>query len=149
MFHPRVHWLIPEVVNVQLSLHHRGLHILHTLVWLPPLTPQQDSQDRVQVPHATSVVRLGTMPMFVCRGLPAHPSKTSNKLQVLARDSALPGSIKSVLMLPQTELTSLLVCFILIQFPRQYYLILVLHIHLFLLDMPTQMSCHYKICKSH
>jgi hypothetical protein len=132
MFHPRVHWLIPEVVNVQLSLHHRGLHILHTLVWLPPLTPQQDSQDRVQVPHATSVVRLGTMPMFVCRGLPAHPSKTSNKLQVLARDSALPGSIKSVLMLP-----------------RQYYLILVLHIHLFLLDMPTQMSCHYKICKSH
>jgi hypothetical protein len=65
----------------------------------------------VQAPHATSVVRLGIMPMFVRRGLPVPPSKTNNKLQVLARDSALPGSIKSVLMLPQTELTSLLVFF--------------------------------------
>jgi hypothetical protein len=42
------------------------------------------------------------------------------------------------------ELTSQLVCFILMQFLQQYYLSLVLHIHLFLLDMPTQMSYHYK-----
>jgi hypothetical protein len=125
-------------------MHRRGLH---TLVRLPPLAPRQDPQDRVQEPHATSVVRLGIMPMFVRRGLLAPPSKTSNKLQILARDSALPESIKSVLMLPQMELTSLLVCFILIQFFQQYYLILVLHIYLFLLDMPTQMSYHYKICK--
>jgi hypothetical protein len=35
-----------------------------------------------------------------------------------------------------------LVCFILMQFLQQYYLILVLHIHLCLLDMPTQISYH-------
>jgi hypothetical protein len=39
-------------------------------------------------------------------------------------------------------MTSHLVCFTLMQFLQQYYLILVLHIHLCLLDMPTQMSYH-------
>jgi hypothetical protein len=116
MFHPRVHQLVRAEDHVHLSMHHRGLHILHTVVRLPPLAPRQDLQDRVQSPHASSVVRLGTMPMFVRRGFPAHPSKASNQLQVLARDSTFPGSTKSVLMLPLMELTSLLVCFILIQF---------------------------------
>jgi hypothetical protein len=114
-----------------------------------PTSTRQDLQGRVQAPHASSVVRLGTMLMFVRRGFPAHQSKASNQLLDLAMDSALPGSIKSVLMLPLTELISLLVCFKLIQFMQPYYLILVLCIHLFLLDMPTQMSYHYKICKSH
>jgi hypothetical protein len=112
MFRPRVHQLILEEKSDQLSMHHRGLHRLVRL----PLAPRRDLQDRVQAPNASSVDRLGTMPMFVRRGFPAHPSKASSQLQVLARDSALPGSIKSVLMLPLMELTSLLVCFILIQF---------------------------------
>jgi hypothetical protein len=149
MFRPRVHQLVLQEVSAQLSLHHMGLHRLHMLVRLPPLAPRRDSQDRVHAPHATSVVRLGIMLMFAHIGLPVPPSKTRNRLQVLARDSVLPGSIKLVLMLPQTELTSVLVCFILIQFLQQHYLIRVLHIHLFLLDMTTQMSYHYKICKSH
>jgi hypothetical protein len=149
MFCPRVHRLVLEEVSAQLSLRHRGLHILHILVWRPPLAPRRDSQDIVQAPYATRVVRLGIMPIYARRGLLVPPSKTSSRLQVLARDSTLSGLIKSVLMLPQTELTSGLLCFILIQFLQQYYLILVLHIHLFLLDMPTQMSYHYKICKSH
>jgi hypothetical protein len=146
MFRPRVHQLVLEEDSDQLSMHHRGLHIL---VRLPPLTPWQNLQDKVHSPHASSVVRLGTMQMFVRRGFPAHPSKASNQLQVLARDSTFPGSIKSVLMLPLMEPTSLLVCFILIQFLQQYYLILGLRICLFLLTMPTQMSYHFKICKSH
>jgi hypothetical protein len=49
------------------------------------------------------------------------------------------------LMLPLMELTLHLVCFTLMQFSQQYYLILVLHIHLCLLDMPTQMSYHSKL----
>jgi hypothetical protein len=149
MFHPRVDRLVLEEVSAQLSIHHRGLHRLHRLIRLSPLAPWRDLQDRVQVPHASSVVRLGTMPMFVHRGLPARPSKTSNKLQVLARDLALLGSTKSVPMLPLMELTSPLLCFILIQFLQLYYLILELRIHLFLLDMPTQMSYPFKICKIH
>jgi hypothetical protein len=75
------------------------------------------------------------------------PVQNKSRLQDLAKDSALPGLIKSVLMLLLKELTSLLVCFILMQFLQQYYLILVLHIHLCLLDMPTQMSYHCKILK--
>jgi hypothetical protein len=110
MFHPRVHQLVREEVIAQLSLHHRGLH---RLVRLPPLAPRRGSQDRVQELHVTSAVRLGTMPMFVHRGLLVPSSKTSSKLQDLARDSTLPGLIKSVLMLLLMELTSLLVCFIL------------------------------------
>jgi hypothetical protein len=35
--------------------------------------------------------------------------------------------------------------FTLMQFLQQYYLILVLHIHLCLLDTPTQMSYHSKL----
>jgi hypothetical protein len=68
------------------------------------------------------------VPMFVRRGFPVHPSKASYQLQVLARDSALPGSTKSVIMLPLMELTSLSVCFTLIQFLQPYYLILELRI---------------------
>ena len=79
------------------------------------------------------------MLMFVHRELLLPPLRTSSRLQDLARDSLLPGLIKSVMMLPLKELTSLLVCFLLMQFLQQYYLILVLHIHLCLLDMPTQM----------
>jgi hypothetical protein len=94
MFHPRVHQLVLEEDNAQLSMHHRGLHRLRTLVWLPPLAPRRDLQDRVQSPLASSVVRLGTMPMLVRRGFPAHPSKASNQLLVLARDSVLPESTK-------------------------------------------------------
>jgi hypothetical protein len=142
MFHPRVHQLVREEVIAQLSLHHRGLH---RLVRLPPLAPRRGSQDRVQELHVTSAVRLGTMPMFVHRGLLVPSSKTSSKLQDLARDSTLPGLMKSVLMLLLMELTSLLVCFILMQFLQQYYLILVLHIPLFLLDMPPQMNYHFKL----
>jgi hypothetical protein len=43
------------------------------------------------------------------------------------------------------ELASQLVYFILMQFLQQYYLILVLHIDLFLLDIPTQMNYHFKL----
>jgi hypothetical protein len=60
-------------------------------------------------------------------------------------DSLLLGLIKSALTLLLKGMTSHLVYFILMQFMQQYYLILVLHIHLCLLDMPTQMSYHYKI----
>jgi hypothetical protein len=42
---------------------------IHRLVRLPPLAPWRNSQDRVQTPHATSVVRLGIMLMFARRGL--------------------------------------------------------------------------------
>jgi hypothetical protein len=48
----------------QRPAHHRGLH---RLVRLPPLAPQQNSQDRVLVPHAISVVRMNIMLMFVHR----------------------------------------------------------------------------------
>jgi hypothetical protein len=89
--------------------------------------------------------KTGIMLMFVHRGLLLHPCRTSNRLQDLANDSALPGLIKSVLMLFLKELTSLLVCFILMQFMQQYYLIMVLHIDLCLLDMSKQMSYHCKI----
>jgi hypothetical protein len=142
MFHPRVHWFSLEEANAQPCTHLRGLH---RLVRLPPLAPRRSSQDRVLVPHATSVVRRGIMLMFVRRGLQLHPCRTSTRLQDLARDSLLPGLIKLALMLLLKELTSHLACFILMQFLQQYYLILVLHIHLCLLDMPTQMSYHYEI----
>jgi hypothetical protein len=142
MFHPRVHQFALEEASVQLSTHHRGLH---RLVKLPPLAPRRNSQDRVLVPHATSVVRLGIMLMFVHRGLLLHPFRTSSRLRDLARDSLFPGLIKSALMLLLKGLTLHLVCFILMQFPQQYYLILVLHIHLCLLDMPTQMIYHCEI----
>jgi hypothetical protein len=142
MFHSRVHRLALEEASTQHSTHHRGLH---QLIRLPPLAPQRNFQDRVQAPHTTSVGRLGIMLMFVRRGFLLPPFRTSSRLQDLARDSLLPGLIKLVLMLPLKELTLLLVCFILMQFLQQYYLILVLHIHLCLLDMPTQMRYHCKI----
>jgi hypothetical protein len=142
MFHPRVHQFALEEASAQLSTHHRGLH---RLIRLPPLAPRRNSQDRVQTPHATSVVRQGIMLMFVRRGLLLPPFRTSSKFHDLARDSLLPGLIKSMLMLLLKELTLQLVCFILMHFLQQYYLILVLHIHLCLLDMPTQMSYHCKI----
>jgi hypothetical protein len=77
MFHPRVHRFALEEVSTQLSTHLRGLH---QLVRLPPLAPWQNSQDRVLVPHATSVVRQGIMLMFVHSGLLLHPCKTSGRL---------------------------------------------------------------------
>jgi hypothetical protein len=142
MFHPRVHRFALEEASAQLSSHLRGLH---RLIRLPLLAPRRNFQDRVVVPHATSVVRQGIMLMFVRRGLLLHPFRTSSRLQDLARDSLLPGLIKLALMLLLKELTSHLVCFILMQFLQQYYLVQVLHIHLCLLDMPTQMSYHCKI----
>jgi hypothetical protein len=72
-------------------------------------------------------------------------SRASNRLQHLARDSTLLESTKSVLMLLLIELTSLSICFILIQFLQPYYLILELRIRLFLLAMPTPMSYHFKL----
>jgi hypothetical protein len=135
MFHRRVHQFALEEASVRLSTHHMGLH---QLARLPPLTPRRNSQDRVLVPHATSVVRRGILLMFVHRGLLLHSCRTCSRLQDLARDSLLPGLIKSALMLLLKEMTSHLVCFILMQFLQQYYLILVLHVHLCLLDMPTQ-----------
>jgi hypothetical protein len=152
MFHPRVHQLILEEGNILLSIHHRRLHKLHILIRLPPLTPQQDLQDRVQSPFASSVVRLGTTLKLVRRGSPTHlfgaMSKASNRLQLLARDSVLPDSTKLVLMLLLIEPILLSVRFILIQFLQLYYLILELHIRSFLLAMSTQMSYHCKLCKN-
>jgi hypothetical protein len=142
MLHPRVHRIALEESSAQHSSRHMGLH---RLIRLPPLAPLRNSQDRVQAPHATSVVRLDIMLTFTHRGLLVPSFRTSSRLQDLARDSALPGLVKSVLTLLLRELTSLLVCFILMQFVQQYYLNLVLQIPLFLLDMPTQMSYHYKI----
>jgi hypothetical protein len=142
MFHSRVHWLALEEASTQLSSHHGGLH---RLTRLPPLAPRRNSQDRVQAPHATSVVRLGIMLMFAHRGLLVPPFRTSSRLHDLARDSTLPGLIKSVLRLPLMERTSQLVCFILMQFLQQYYLIWVLHIPFFLLDILILMNYHSKL----
>jgi hypothetical protein len=106
----------------------------------------------VQSPHASSVVRWDIMLMLVRTGTLTHPlkamSRTSKRFHHLARDSALPESTKSVLMLLLMELTSLSVCFTLIQFLQAYYLILELCIHLFLLAMPTPMSYHFKLYKN-
>ena len=152
MFCPRVHQLILED-HEQLSMHHRGLHRIHTLVRLPPLAPQRDLQDTVQSPHASSGVRWDTMLMLVRTGTRTHlleaMSRTSNRLQHLARDSALPESTKSMLMLLLMELTSLSIYFTLIQFLQPYYLILELCICLFLLAMPPQMSSYFKLFKNH
>jgi hypothetical protein len=46
MFHAREHQLVLEEDNARLSMHHRGLHRLHTLIKLPPLAPRRDLQDR-------------------------------------------------------------------------------------------------------
>jgi hypothetical protein len=137
--HPRVHQFALAEASAQLSTHHRGLH---RLVRLPPLALQRSFQDRVQTLLATSVGRLGIMQMFAHRGLLLLQFRISSRLQDLARDSLLPGLIKSALMLLRMELTLHLVCFTLMLFLQPYYSILVLHIHLCLLDMPTQMSYH-------
>jgi hypothetical protein len=138
-FHPRVHQFALEEASAQLSTHLRGLH---RLVRLPPLAPRRNFQDRVQALLATSVGRLNIMQMFAHRGLLLPQFRTSSRLRDLARDSLLRGLIKSALMLLLMGMTSHLVCFTLMQFLQQYYLILVLYIHLCLLDMPTQMSYH-------
>jgi hypothetical protein len=75
--------------------------------------------------------------------LQVHQLRTSNRL--LARDLALPGLTKSVPRLLPTVRTSLSVCFTLMQFQLHYYLILELHIRLFLLDLQSPMNYHYKI----
>jgi hypothetical protein len=119
MFHPRVYQLVLEEGNDLLSIHHRRLRTLHILVRLPALAPRQDLQDRVQSPLASSVVRLDTTLMLVRRGSPTHPleamSRASNRHQLLARDSALLESTKSVLNVLLMRLILLLVRFILIQ----------------------------------
>jgi hypothetical protein len=137
--HPRVHQFALEEASAQLSTHFRGLH---RLVRLPPLAHRRSFQDSVQALLATSVERLDIMQMFAHRGLLLPQFRTSSRLRDLARDSLLPGLIKSARMLLLMGMTSHLVCFTLMQFLQQYYLILVLHIHLCLLDMPTQMSYH-------
>jgi hypothetical protein len=142
-FHHRVHQLVQEEDHAQLSTLHRVLHGHLPLVRLPPLAPRRGLQDRRLALHASSAVKLGTMLMLVRWGILVHQLRTSNRL--LARDTLLLGLIKSARMLLLMVLTSHLVCFILMQFLQPYYLILVLHIHLCLLDMPTQMKYHCKI----
>jgi hypothetical protein len=85
------------------------------------------------------------MQMLARRGIPVHQLKTSNRL--LARDSALPGLIKSVLKPLLTVQTSLSVCFTLMQFQQHYYLIQELHIRLFLLGLQPLMNYHFKTRK--
>jgi hypothetical protein len=120
MFHPWVHQLILEgnnPTNDLLNIHHRRLHILVRLLLL---APWRDLLARalLQSPLASSVVRLGIMPMLVQRGIPTHllkaMFKASNKLRLLARGSVLLESTKSVLMLLLTVLILLSVRFILI-----------------------------------
>jgi predicted aspartyl protease len=106
--HPRVHQFALEEASTQLSTHLRGLH---RLVRLPPLAPLQNFQDRVQALLATSVGRLDIMQMFAHRGLLLPQFRTSSRLRDLARDSLLPGLIKSALMLLLMGMTSHLVCF--------------------------------------
>jgi hypothetical protein len=137
--HPRVHQFTLEEASAQLSTHLRGLH---RLVRLPPLAPRRNFQDRVQALLATSVGRLDIMQIFAHRGLLLPQFRTNSRLWDLVSDSLLPGLIKSALMLLLMGMTSHLVCFTLMQLLQQYYLILVLHIHLCLLGMPTQMSYH-------
>jgi hypothetical protein len=137
--HPRVHQFALAEASAQLSTHLRGLH---RLVRLPPLAPRRSFQDRVHALLATSVGRLDIMQMFAHRGLLLPQFRISSRLQDLARDSLLTGLIKSVLMLLLMELTLHLVCFTLMLFMQPYYLILVLHIHSCLLNMPTQMNSH-------
>jgi hypothetical protein len=137
--HPRVYQFALAEASAQFSTHLRGLH---RLVRLPPLAPRQSFQDRVQALLATSVGRLNIMQMFAHRGLLLPQFRTNSRLQHLTRDTLLLGLIKSARMLLLMGMTSHLVCFTLMQFLQQYYLILVLHIHLCLLDMPTQMSYH-------
>ena len=137
--HPRVHQFTLPEASAQFSNHLRGLH---RLVRLPPLAPQRSFQDRVQPLLASSVGRLDIMQMFADRGLLLPQFRISSRLQDLARDILLPRLIKSALMLLRMEGTSYLVCFMLMQFLQPSYLILVLHIHSCLLDMPTQMRYH-------
>jgi hypothetical protein len=137
--HPRVHQFALAEASAQFSTHLRGLHLLDRL---PPLAPRRSSQDRVQALLVSSVGRLDTMQMSTHRGLLLLQFRIGNKLQDLARDILLPRLIKSALMLLRMVLTSCLVCFMLMLFLQPSYLILVLHIHLCLLDMPTQMKYH-------
>jgi hypothetical protein len=125
--HPMVHQFTLEDASAQLSTHLRGVH---RLIRLPPLAPRRNFQDRVPALLATSVGRLDIMQMFAHRGLLLPQFRTSSRLRDMARDSLLPGLIKSALMLFLMGMTSHLVCFTLMKFLQQYYLILVLHIHL-------------------
>jgi hypothetical protein len=137
--HPMGHQFTLVEASAQFRNHLRGLH---RLVRLPPVVPRRNSQDRVQALPATSVGRLDIMQMFAHRGLLLLQFRISSRLRDLARDSLLPRLIKSSLMLLLMVLTSYLVCFTLMSFLQPYYLILVLHIHSCLLDMPTQMRYH-------
>jgi hypothetical protein len=142
MLHPRVHQLVLEEgsspTNDLLSRHHRRHHRLHILVRLPP-TPQRDLLARalLQAPHASSVVRLVTMLMFVRRGTPTH------RLVVILRASrhrlqTATMVIASMLKLLRIVLTSSLVRSLLIQCQLLCFLILELHIHSYLFVMFMQ-----------
>jgi hypothetical protein len=137
--HPRVHQFALAEAIAQFSNHHRGLHLL---IRLPPMAHRRSFQGRVQAPLVSSVGRLDTMQISAHRGLLLLQFRISSKLQELARDILLPGLIKSAMMLLRMVQRSYLVCFMLMQFLQPSYLILVLHIHLCLLDMPTQMKYH-------
>jgi hypothetical protein len=99
----RPHYVPPQGTPVcigggQRPAQHKPLG-LHRLVRLPPLAPRQNSQGRVLVPHAISVVRQVIMLLFVHKGVLLHLCRTSSRLRDLARDSLLPGLIRSALML--------------------------------------------------
>jgi hypothetical protein len=146
MFHPWVHQLVLEEgnspTNDLLSRHHRRLRIL---VRLPPLAPRRDLLARalLQAPHASSVVRLVTMLMSIRRGTPTHQlvvilRASRHRLQAATLVIASPGLIKSMLKLLRMVLTSSLVRSSLISCQLQYFLILELHIHSYLLVMFMQ-----------
>jgi hypothetical protein len=131
--------------NDLLSRCHKRHHRLRILVRLPPLAPRRDLQDRalLQAPHASSVVRLVTMLMFVRRGTPKHRlvvilRASIHRLQAATVVIASPGLIKSMLKLLRMVLTSSLVCSSLILCQLLYFLILELCIHSYLLVMFMQ-----------
>jgi hypothetical protein len=126
MLHPRVHQLVLEEgnspTNDLLRRHHRQHHRLRILVRLPPLASQRDLQDKslLQAPHASSVMRLVTMLMFVRRGTPTHRlvvilRASRHRLQAATVVIASLVLIKSMLRPLRMVLTSSLVHSSLIQ----------------------------------
>jgi hypothetical protein len=110
-----------------------------------PLASQRDihAMALLQAPHASNVVRLVTMIMFVQRGTPTHRlmvilRASRHRLQAATVVTTLSGLIKSMLKLPRMVLTSSLVRFSLIQCQLLYFLILEIHIHSYLLIMFMQ-----------
>jgi hypothetical protein len=149
---PRVHQLVLEVGNSRtsdlLNTHHKRHHrlrMLRILVRLPPLAPRRDLQAKalLQAPHASSVVKLVIMLMFVRRGTPTRRlvvilRASRHRLQAATVVTTLPGLIKSMLKLLRMVLTLSLVRFSLIHCQLLYFLILELRIHSYLLVMFMQ-----------